>query len=94
MMKTILAGFAAAGLLAAASPQPAAAMPLQSFSASKADGGAYTEIQYRRNYRHRRVYVGPRYVQPYPYAYSYGPAYQYYAPAPFVRVGPLGFGFW
>jgi hypothetical protein len=92
-MKTILAGVAVLGLWAAA-PQPAAAMPLAA-GVSNADAAVVTDVAYyRRHYRHR--YWGPRYVTPYPSYYSYGyyPYRRYYAPGPYVRFGPFGFGAW
>ncbi|MEA2907458.1 MAG: hypothetical protein QOI12_4845 [Alphaproteobacteria bacterium] len=93
-MKTLLAGLAAAALVAAVAPsQPADAMPMQNLAATEAAAGAsnLNAVQYRRHYRRypRRAFVRPDYY-PYP---SYGYGYRQYAPGPWVGFGPFGFGF-
>ena len=104
-MRTTLAGFAAATILALAGPQPAAAMPVAKIAdQAQAATSNVTTVQYRRHYRRhyvRRYYrprygyvgPGPYYAWGYPYRH-YPYPYRYYAPGVGVRIGPFGFGIW
>jgi hypothetical protein len=97
-MKTVLAGFAAAAITAAAAAtSPATAMPMQSLGVLKAAPAAnsYTEVRYRRHWRRHWYPRRHVYVRPYPYyAYAYPYRYRYYRPGPWVQFGPFGFGVW
>jgi hypothetical protein len=55
----------------------------------------YRRYVVRRHFAPRRFAYrsyGPRYYRPYPYAYGGYPYRSYYAPGPFIGIGPFGFG--
>jgi len=98
VIKTLTGVAAAVMLMAVAAPTPAAALPAAPMVGVQADQSTVQDAQWRRGrrwyrsgYRYR-YYRGPYAYGPYaPYAYA---PYPYYAPGPFVRFGPFGFGVW
>jgi hypothetical protein len=110
MVKSVLGIAAATMLAAAAMPTaPANAAPIRNVPGVAEHSGIET-VQYRRYNRRyyrapvRRGFYGPGYAYrggPYyygggPYAYGGYPYYRrgYYAPRPFIGIGPFGFGVW
>ena len=107
MYRSLGAVAAAAMLAAIAIPGPTAAAEQRGLGIHKQASGEEFSAQRRRyvrryyaprRYAYRRY--GPRFYRPYayrPYGYPYYPyvyPYRgYYAPGPFVSVGPFGFGF-
>ena len=104
-MYKCLTGVAAAALLTlATAPGPVQAAPIQNAAGlSEAQAGA--DLVRHRGYRHHRHWRGHRYYAPRrvyryygpaPYAYAPYPYYRrhYYAPGPYIQLGPVGFGVW
>jgi hypothetical protein len=106
-MRTTLAIAGVMTLLSAAvGARPAAAFPISNLASNQANASRsdIVPVQWRRHYGYwgPRRYWGPRaYYGAYgaPYAYGHYPYYRrYYAPGPYVHLGPrnfsFGFGWW
>jgi hypothetical protein len=106
MSKSLLGLAAAAMLSIAAAPSPANAFAVR-HAPGVAQDQATLEHVWHRGVPHRRYYRAypyraypyrayPYAYGPYPYAYAAPYPYyrRYYAPRPFIGIGPFGFGVW
>lgn len=107
MIKCLTGIAAAAVVCIAAAPAPANAFAVRHAPGVHQDQATVEQV-WHRGVPHRRVYRQSyrraypyRAYRAYPYAaypYAYGAPYpyyrRYYAPRPFIGIGPFGFGVW